>query len=116
MDSKKSFFTDLEDLAGLKGDFGLGIGQFGAVQLDPSLGDESARFRIAGNGFGFLDKFSDGEGGGGGAKRFHLGRSQIFFGEFGFEVGSGGGGCALPVEATNSGGGQLLLGFHRVRG
>ena len=65
------------------------IVEFGAVEFDSALGDESAGFRVTGESFGFLNQFGDGKGGGGGAKGVHLGRGEIFFRKFGFEVGSG---------------------------
>ena len=43
-EAEKGFLADLEDLAGLEGDLGLGIGQFIPIEFDPALGDEAAGF------------------------------------------------------------------------
>ena len=106
----------MEDLARGEGDFGLGIGQFSAIEFDAPLSDEAAGFGIAGDNFRFLDEFGDGEGGGGGAEGFHFSRGEIFFGELGFEVGSSGGGSGFSVEPADGSGGELFFGFHGVRG
>ena len=99
----------MEDLARGEGDFGLGISQFGAIEFDAPLGDESAGFGIAGDDFRFLDEFGNGEVGAGGAEGFHFSRGEIFFGELGFEVGAGGSGGDFSVEATNGSSGELLF-------
>ena len=90
----------------------MGIGQFIPIEFDASLGDEAAGFRVTGDGFGFLDKFGDGEGGGGGAEAFHLGGGEVFLRELGFEIVSGGSGGFVPVEATDGGCSEFFFSLH----
>ena len=106
----------MENLARGEGDFGLRISQFGAIAFDAPLGDEATGFGITGDSFRFLDEFSDGKGGGGGAKGFNFSRGEIFFRKLGFEVGAGGGGSGVSVEATDGSGGELLFCLHWVGG